>query len=437
MSNMIINTNVLALNAHRALKFVGQDMALASRRLSSGLRINSASDDASGLAISEKMRSQIRGLDQASQNAQDAISLFQTAEGGMQEIENMLQRIRELTVKASNDTNEHNAIGTGDRQKIQDELDQLVQEIDSMAERVEFNRKKVISGDFANPEQAVVDREVLVEVRVAEEGAAASAQVRRADDNGAAQTALTLFTTTYTNYTDYQDALVDFDDADVALELDWAGTFGPMASAAMAEINTYVVAGESPFTGNYNRAEVTAYFIANPNTIAAEIADAGNTYHTAVGAFDTLVTTFQIASDDLNTAANVWSNDTAGRNELRNLQNSVKASSEALTGAAEDLNQALTRVNQAENILALAANARNEANASGPKRDLYFQIGANAYQSLITNIGQIKSDLLGIGNGMGSALIDVRADSGKDITGWLDTIDYAISYVSAERSKMG
>jgi len=145
MSNMVINTNVLALNSHRAMKNVGQTQATSSARLSSGLRINSAADDAAGLAISEKMRAQIRGLDMASKNAQDGSSLVQTAEGGMQQIDSMVQRARELTVQAANDTNDAN-----DRSKIANEIKQLFDEIDSMSGRVEFNGKKLISGDFAS-----------------------------------------------------------------------------------------------------------------------------------------------------------------------------------------------------------------------------------------------------------------------------------------------
>jgi len=145
MSNMVINTNVLALNSHRAMKNVGATQSQASARLSSGLRINSAADDAAGLAISEKMRSQIRGLDMASRNAQDGSSMVQTAEGGMQQIDAMIQRARELTVQAANDTNE-----AQDRAKIANEISQLFQEIDSMSDRVEFNKKKLINGDFAD-----------------------------------------------------------------------------------------------------------------------------------------------------------------------------------------------------------------------------------------------------------------------------------------------
>jgi flagellin len=126
------------------MKGIGQSQATASARLSSGLKINSAADDAAGLAISEKMRAQIRGLDMASKNAQDGTSLVQTAEGGMQQITSILQRGRELTVQAANDTNDHN-----DRKKIADEIEQLFKEIDAMADRVEFNGKKLIQGSFA------------------------------------------------------------------------------------------------------------------------------------------------------------------------------------------------------------------------------------------------------------------------------------------------
>ncbi|MFV0441125.1 MAG: flagellin [Lachnospirales bacterium] len=145
MSNMVVNTNVLALNSHRSLKRTGEAQSKASARLSSGERINSAADDAAGLAISEKMRSQIRGLDMASKNAQDGVSLVQTAEGGLAEIDNMVQRIRELTVQSANDTNT-----TEDRSKIDLEIQALADEIGSMADRVEFNEKKLINGSAAN-----------------------------------------------------------------------------------------------------------------------------------------------------------------------------------------------------------------------------------------------------------------------------------------------
>ena len=151
MSNTVVNTNVMALNSHRALKSVGNSQAKASARLSSGLKVNTGADDAAGLAISEKMRSQIRGLDMASKNAQDAISMIQTADGGLTEINNMVQRIRELTVQASNDTNQKlDDVGVSAREasdtiKLAKEASQLVTEIDAMAGRTEFNKKKLLT----------------------------------------------------------------------------------------------------------------------------------------------------------------------------------------------------------------------------------------------------------------------------------------------------
>jgi flagellin len=134
MSNAVVNTNIEALNTHRNLKNVGVSSMKASGRLSSGLKINSAADDAAGLAISEKMRSQIRGLQKAERNVEDGISLVTTMEGGMAEIQGMLNRQRELIIQALNDTNTYD-----DRMNIQKELDELTDEISAMANRTEFN----------------------------------------------------------------------------------------------------------------------------------------------------------------------------------------------------------------------------------------------------------------------------------------------------------
>ncbi|HEY7068282.1 MAG TPA: flagellin, partial [Chloroflexota bacterium] len=101
---MMINTNIMALDAQRNLNSTSTDLATQVQRLSSGLRINSAADDAAGLAISQKLETQVKGLNQAQRNAQDGISMVQTAEGAMNEVQNMLQRMRELSVQASNDT---------------------------------------------------------------------------------------------------------------------------------------------------------------------------------------------------------------------------------------------------------------------------------------------------------------------------------------------
>ena len=153
MSNMVVRTNMLALNSHRNLGNVGNAQARASARLSSGFRINSAADDAAGLGISENMRSQIRGLDQASRNAQDAISLVQTAEGGLSTINDMVIRIRELTVQAANDINTSEGGGVGsnesNRARIQGEVNHLIDEIERTATTLEFNSMTLLNGDFS------------------------------------------------------------------------------------------------------------------------------------------------------------------------------------------------------------------------------------------------------------------------------------------------
>ena len=141
---MIINHNLNAMNAHRNMTGNTAAAGKSMEKLSSGLRINRAGDDAAGLAISEKMRGQIRGLDQASRNAQDSISLVQTAEGALSETHSILQRMRELAVQGANDTNT-----TVDRQSIQTEIGQLTSEIDRIAGTTEFNTKKLLNGDLS------------------------------------------------------------------------------------------------------------------------------------------------------------------------------------------------------------------------------------------------------------------------------------------------
>jgi flagellin len=140
----VINTNVMSLNAQRNLNSTSSSMATTIQRLSSGLRINSAKDDAAGLAISERFTTQIRGLDVASRNANDGISLAQTAEGSMVEIGNNLQRIRELSVQSANATN-----STTDREALNSEVKQLTSEIDRVANQTSFNGTKLLDGSFS------------------------------------------------------------------------------------------------------------------------------------------------------------------------------------------------------------------------------------------------------------------------------------------------
>lgn len=142
---MVVQHNMTALNANRQLSITNTNLSRSTEKLSSGYRINRASDDAAGLSISEKMRGQIRGLKQASTNAQDGQSLIQTAEGAMNEIHSVLQRMRELTVQAKNDTYKQE-----DREKIKEEVGQLQSEITRIATQTQFNKMNLLTGSYNN-----------------------------------------------------------------------------------------------------------------------------------------------------------------------------------------------------------------------------------------------------------------------------------------------
>ncbi|RRD91431.1 flagellin [Clostridiales bacterium COT073_COT-073] len=143
---MRINANIMAINSHRQLGGLVAQQGKATEKLSSGFRINRAADDAAGLAISEKMRAQIRGMSQASRNAQDGISVVQTAEGALDEVHSILQRMKELAVQSANGSNQDD-----DRKLIQKEVDQLKSEIDAIAEKTQFNKMKLLAGNGTDP----------------------------------------------------------------------------------------------------------------------------------------------------------------------------------------------------------------------------------------------------------------------------------------------
>ena len=142
---MVVQHNLAAMNGNRMLGITTGKQAKSSEKLASGYKINRAADDAAGLSISEKMRSQIRGLDKASANAQDGISLIQTAEGALNEVHSILQRMNELATQAANDTNT-----SDDRNAIQSEIDALAAEIDRVAETTQFNTMNLLDGDFTD-----------------------------------------------------------------------------------------------------------------------------------------------------------------------------------------------------------------------------------------------------------------------------------------------
>ena len=147
---MVVQHNMQAMNANRQLGITTGAQAKSTEKLSSGYRINRAADDAAGLTISEKMRSQIRGLNKASDNAQDGISLIQTAEGALNETHSILQRMNELATQAANDTNT-----TSDRSAVQDEMNALTSEINRIASTTQFNTQNLLDGKFSGKQLQV------------------------------------------------------------------------------------------------------------------------------------------------------------------------------------------------------------------------------------------------------------------------------------------
>ncbi|MED3660919.1 flagellin [Ureibacillus terrenus] len=236
---MRINHNIAALNTHRQLSAAVNAQSKSMEKLSSGLRINRAGDDAAGLSISEKMRGQIRGLQMASKNAQDGISMIQTAEGALTEVHSILQRMRELAVQAANDTNVE-----VDRQAIAQELTELGKEITRIKDTTQFNEQNLLDGTAGN--SGTVTFQV---------GA----------NNG--QTMTVDFTTAGINLTDIETAVGSLDETDVA--------DSATATALIETINDQiksVSAGRSLLGATQNRLEHTIANLDNAaeNLTAAE-----------------------------------------------------------------------------------------------------------------------------------------------------------------------
>jgi flagellin len=417
---MRIQNNVPAINAHRYYSINQSNAQKSIAKLSSGYRINSAADDAAGLAISEKMRAQIRGLSMASKNAQDAISLIQTAEGGMQEIDNMVQRIRELVVYAANDTQEHNAYSTGDRQKIQDEINQLTQEIDSMSDRVEFNKKKVINGEVAG-------------VPAGAAGLLDALKTAKSTLRGAQGT--------------YSASLKAFKDSTTGVQNAKDSVYSILSDPEIGNYIATIAKGDPSATTDDLLDKIAALKTALDNaTTYEDIVNGGG----GANSIDTALSDLRLAATATTLTGN--SGDAIEQAALAletilgnsgTLETAIgdMSSTTGLAGAYdtyENANATLTTdqgaVNAAKAGLAGAQAAYNGAAKTG---GLYFQVGANANQGMQLYINSVKTDWLNIGDGNGISTITVLDDTGADFTAELDTLDFALSYVTTERSKLG
>lgn len=343
---MIINHNMASLNTYRQLSTNNAQTSKSLEKLSSGLRINRAGDDAAGLAISEKMRGQIRGLDQASRNAQDAISMIQTAEGGLNETHSILQRMRELAVQSANDTNNDN-----DRAEIQKEVVQLKNEIDRISTDTEFNTKKLLNGGLGGVvDQNSATTTVLTKAGVSEvstTGAKAGTYTITSGATGKLTMTFGGVTQTIDNAAGAQE--LNFSKFGITVKTN----AGYAADAAVGDV--VVKAGSARFHIGANTDQKLDLAISDMSTTGLGVN--GIDVSTQAGA-DAAITTIQTAIDSVSSERAKLG---AYQNRLEHTISNLGTSSENLTAAesrVRDVDMAKEMMNfQKNNILSQAAQA--------------------------------------------------------------------------------
>jgi flagellin len=486
---MIINHNMLAMNSYRQLGINNAAAAKTTEKLSSGLRINRAGDDAAGLAISEKMRSQIRGLDQASRNAQDGISLVQTAEGALNETHSILQRMRELADQSANGTNTDD-----DRKALQDEVKQLKQEIDRIGDTTEFNTQKLLNGSLKSAGVANVGQNVTSGANVLKQTFATATSTNAAANFGATDASgINLATNpTETITVDKTSITINWDqkltDAEKTLfDKDYSGTnmtatekdaiksamnrvinesideYNSANGASVAHVNVYEdsagkltmesgKAGEgSEITLSGNAGDVLSTFM---TAGAANSATGDNQIQKAIAGTETLsfeingvqLKTAALAAAPVNTSADTVAADI--QTKLRNAINQYNTNAGLTKGmdgfiddqaVFVDAKDGHFEVSSASGAISFKeqegasivedlglTNAQTEAGGNG---GMTFHIGANKGQTLTFGINDMRSAALGIAN------VDISTAAGAQNA--LTALDKAIKTVSSERSKLG
>ncbi|MCM3360941.1 flagellin N-terminal helical domain-containing protein [Niallia sp. MER TA 168] len=408
---MRINHNIAALNTYRQLNSASTAQSKSMEKLSSGLRINNAADDAAGLAISEKMRGQIRGLDMASKNAQDTTSLIQTAEGALNETHSILQRMRELSVQSANDTNT-----VDDRKEIQKEINQLVDEIDRIGNQTEFNTKKLlnggagIQGNTNNANVAIAGgtdkvkaggQLVLTGVKAASTGSIAFT----ADDTDSTFAAAN---GTF-SINGVSISIASTDTASQFLEKVNAvsSSTGVTASGTYGGL-TFTTAG----TGSNSKIDISGI-----NNVLATAGDnnAIQANKNGLGASNSTGTESVTGLD----ARAVINGGTTGNDPT-----SVTASGNTLTFHGGDYDGLELNINSALGTVGTAVNVNITANNS-----LTTHIGSNNGQTMSISMNDMRAAALFVNN------LDVTTQAGSESA--ITSIDNAIKSVSAERSKLG
>ena len=474
---MIVQHNMSAMNANRMLGVTSSSLSKSTEKLSSGYRINRAADDAAGLSISEKMRSQIRGLNKASSNAQDGISLIQTAEGALNESHSILQRMRELSVQASNGTETDD-----DREAVQKEIEQLQDELTRISSTTEFNTMKLLDGSLAGPQGVSKGSNQTIgsqisNLKAAETGMKQAVKTSDADE--------ATFFAKETIKIDGADITVDWttltSEEKAALKQDWAASDSAKASKAATimqdKINEAIdnsglgvahVTVKSSVTGTAASFNIKSGSEGTDSKIKIDDGTAGDTVlsktlggsdektgttnysgaavaatekfymningqslvvtPTAVAANATMASVATNLATDINTAIDAYNADRDDADKLKKVTVDVSkdgrlvVSSESGSVSFSDFG-----TGEAAKKLGLDASATKTAANGG----MTLQIGANEGQTMNFGIEDMSAAALGVDGGK----VDIASQSGAQKA--TTTIDAAIKKVSEQRSKLG
>ena len=474
---MVVQHNLTAMNSNRMLGLTTKTQAKSTEKLSSGYKINRAADDAAGLSISEKMRSQIRGLNKASDNAQDGISLIQTAEGALNESHSILQRMRELSVQASNGTETDD-----DREAVQKEIEQLQDELTRISSTTEFNTMKLLDGSLAGPQGVSKGSNQTIGSQISNLKAAETGMTVGVDTSGATDTD---FFKKETIKIDGADITVDWttltSEEKAALKQNWAASDSSKASKAATimqdkineaidnsglgvahvTVKSSVAAGKASFNiksgseGTDSKIDINS---ANNTdtvigaTLGTVTAKTGSTKYSGDGVAATekfymningqslVVTPTEVTNaddmstvatnlaTDINKAIDAYNKDRADADQLKKVTVDVSkdgrlvVSSESGSVSFEDFG-----TGEAAKKLGLDASATKTAANGG----MTLQIGANEGQTMNFGIEDMSAAALGVDGGK----VDIASQSGAQKA--TTTIDAAIKKVSAQRSKLG
>ncbi len=484
---MRINHNIAALNTYRQLGQANDASSKSMEKLSSGLRINNAADDAAGLAISEKMRGQIRGLDQAKSNAQDSISMIQTAEGALNESHSILQRMRELSVQSSNGT-----VTDDDRANIQDELNQLTSELNRVGNTTEFNTQKLLNGGINSPDGAKITQATSATSEIAtgfSAGAVSAGTFVKVDG-----TTFDLEGITTTGVDAANAELIGNATAGglklsdvVDIEANAGGDgfiFTAKSEGANSEIefsqsaDTAIALGDTQATANGTPTTVERHGLEATNVL-------GDSADTSIAAGDILSITVgddsavTVDLDEKTYATNSGADDNVKRAAMDELIKDLNGSLQK-AGLSDKVTASLSSDNKVQFISETGKDISVKDGSGTPMTSLgfggsetignvdqvvgpgaqgagfstEFQIGANTGQSMSLTINDMRASALGVtgnagqqgftdSNSVTNGTNDIKAEAALDVSteagasAAIDIIDNAISNVSKERSKMG